>query len=384
MIKLTVNQGANSFLHTLQNSGQHPINAQDFETVAKEKIEVGPYGYVRSGAGGEETLRKNTAAFEKFSLIPQFFNNVSEIDTSVTLFGHTYPQPFLFAPIGMNKLAHEQAEIASSSAAAKYGVPFIQSTVSTFSIEDVKAATGDSPKWFQLYWSSNKEIAFNMAKRAEKAGYQAIVLTIDTVMIGWRETDLRNQFSPIKIGYGVSNFIQDEVFMKNIENDEHDTVIQGILDSIHHPTLSWEDIEELRQHTTLPILLKGILHPNDAALAVEKGIDGIVVSNHGGRQLDGVISSLEALPAIVDVVNKRIPVLLDSGIRRGSDMIKAIALGADAVLLGRPYIYALAYDGQAGVERLLDSITQEIKVSMGLVGASNIEELSKSSIIKDS
>lgn len=377
------NKKGDAVLNAIQSDLQFPINTTEFEEAAKKVMDFGPYGYVRSGAGGEETLRKNTAAFSKYSLVPQFLNDVSTINASITLFGRTYPQPFLFAPVGMNKLAHEEGEIAASSAAATYNIPFIQSTVSSYTMEEVKEATGDSPKWFQLYWSSNKEIALNMAKRAEKAGYEAIVLTVDTVMMGWREEDMRNQYSPLKLGLGKANFIADEIFVKGIENLEDETVIQGILDSIHHPTLSWDDIAQLRKQTTLPILLKGILHPKDAALAVEKGIDGIIVSNHGGRQLDGVISSLEALPAIVEVVNGKIPVLLDSGIRRGSDVVKAIALGADAVLLGRPYIYALAAGGQAGVEHLISSFIQEIHVSMGLIGAANIEQLGKSMIVKD-
>lgn len=380
---MTSNKKGNTFVQSRQGDIQFPINAAEFEEAAKKVMDFGPFGYVRSGAGGEETLRKNTAAFSNYSLVPQFLNDVSAIDTSITLFGRTYPQPFLFAPIGMNKLAHEEGELASSKAAATYNIPYIQSTVSSYSIEEIKEATDDSPKWYQLYWSSNKEIALNMAKRAEKAGYEAIVLTVDTVMMGWREEDMRNQFSPLSLGLGKANFISDEVFTQQIENLEDETVIQGILDSMHHPTLSWNDIAELRKHTTLPILLKGILHPNDAKLAIDKGIDGIIVSNHGGRQLDGVISSLEALPAIAEAVQGRIPILIDSGIRRGSDVVKAIALGADAVLLGRPYIYALAAGGQAGVEHLISSFIQEINVSMGLVGAATIEQLGKCMIVKD-
>lgn len=380
---MTAKKSGDTVLQTITGNENFPINAYELEEDAKKEMAVGPFGYIRSGAGGEETLRKNTEAFSKYSLVPQFLNDVSKIDPSITLFNRTYPQPFLFAPIGMLKMASEKAEIAAAKAAATHGIPFIQSTVSSYSIEDVQQETGTSPKWFQLYWSSSKDVAFNMAKRAEDAGYEAIVLTIDTVMMGWREEDMRNQFSPLKLGLGKANFLADEVFSANLADFEHDTVIQAILDSIHHPTLSWENIVELKKRTKLPILLKGILHPNDAALAVKHGIDGIIVSNHGGRQLDGVISSLDALPPIVDIVKGKIPVLLDSGIRRGSDVIKAISLGADAVLLGRPYVYALASGGQAGVERLISSFIQEINVSMGLVGAATIEQLQKCLIVKD-
>ena len=379
---MATNKTENALLQNITDSEIYPISFKELEESAKKKMSSGAFGYIQSGAGGEETLLKNTSSFSKLSFVPRFLNDVSTVDTSITLFGRTYLQPFLFAPVGMLKLAHEDAELAAAKAAAVYGIPYIQSTVSSYSIEQVKKETGNSPKWFQLYWSNNNEISFNMVKRAEESGFEAIVLTVDTVMMGWREEDLRNQFSPLKLGLGKANYEADEIFLASLPNQDEDTIIQSILDNIHHPSMNWNDVAELKKRTSLPILLKGILHPDDALLAIEHGVDGIIVSNHGGRQLDGVISSIDALPPIVDVVKGKIPVLLDSGIRRGSDVIKALALGADAVCIGRPYVYGLAAGGQSGVERVIGSFIQETQVSMALSGVSNTADLRKVRIIK--
>lgn len=379
---MTTKKTSEELLQNIATNEQFPICYKDLEADAKKKMSIGAFGYIQSGAGGEETLGKNTSSFSKLSLVPRFLNDVSTVDTSITLFGRTYPQPFLFAPVGMLKLAHEDAELAASKAAAKYGIPYIQSTVSSNSIEAIKKETGDSPKWFQLYWSNHKDVSYNMVKRAEAAGYEAIVLTVDTVMMGWREEDMRNQFSPLKLGLGKSNYETDEVFLASLSDHADETIIQGILDNIHHPSLDWNDVVELKKRTSLPILLKGILHPDDALLAIEHGIDGIIVSNHGGRQQDGVISSIDALPAIVDIVKGKIPVLFDSGIRRGSDVIKALVLGANAVCIGRPYVYGLAADGQSGVERVITSFIQETQVSMALTGVSNTGDLRNVTIVK--
>ncbi|WP_438313670.1 alpha-hydroxy-acid oxidizing protein [Sporosarcina sp. FA9] len=380
---MTRKKNNDSFLQTMSSSvdEQFPINFKALEEKASTLLSKGAFGYIQSGAGGEETLKKNTSSFSKLSIVPRFLNDVSNVDTSITLFGRTYPQPFLLAPVGMLKLAHEDAEIATAKAAAEYGIPYIQSTVSSYSIEQIAAETGTSPKWFQLYWSNHKEISYNMVRRAEKAGYEAIVLTVDTVMLGWREEDLRNQFSPLKLGLGKANYETDDVFLAGLPNKDEETIIQGIIDNIHHPTLNWADVAELKKRTSLPILLKGILHPDDALLAIENGIDGIIVSNHGGRQLDGVVSSIDALPAIVSAVNKQIPVLLDSGVRRGADIIKALALGADAVCIGRPYVYGLAAGGQFGVEKVIDGFVQEISVSMALTGVANTWDLRNVTIV---
>jgi isopentenyl diphosphate isomerase/L-lactate dehydrogenase-like FMN-dependent dehydrogenase len=360
-----------------------PFGFAELEQAAKQKLNAAAFGYIQSGAGTEETLRKNTASFEKFSILPTYLNDVSKLDTRVKLVGEIYEHPFLLAPVGMMKVSHEEADLAVARAAAKHDVPFIQSTVSSYAIEEVAAVSGSNRNWFQLYWSNHKPVSWSMVERAEKAGYKAIVLTIDTPMFGWRETDMKNRFSPLKEGCGKANYVTDDTFLSSLPDDHDETIIQGILNNIHHPTLIWQHVTELKKRTSLPILLKGILNPADAKKALELGIDGIIVSNHGGRQLDGVITSLEALPAIAKEVNGKLPILLDSGIRCGADVVKALALGADAVLLGRPYVYGLAIAGQAGVEQVLANFIQETQVSLALAGVSNIQEAKQVHVVKD-
>lgn len=359
-----------------------PICFADLEKAVAEKIEAGPYGYIRSGAGGEQTLRNNRAAFEKYSIVPRFLNDVSNVDTSVHLFGKTYPTPLLFAPVGMNGMVHDEGELAVARAAQFLNIPYIQSTVSTFALEEVAQAAPSATKWFQLYWSTNEEIAFSMAARAEEAGFEAIVLTVDTVMLGWREEDVRNQFSPLKLGYARGNYMNDPVFTASLPDDSFESYVQGVLQNVFHPTLNWEHVRELKKRTNLPILLKGILHPEDAKLAIDNGINGIIVSNHGGRQLDGVIGSLEALPAIAKVVNGQIPIILDSGVYRGMDALKALSLGADAVAIGRPFVYGLALEGQQGVEKVMTNLYDELKVSIALAGATSVKGLRNITLVK--
>ncbi|WP_320939161.1 alpha-hydroxy acid oxidase [Lysinibacillus capsici] len=359
-----------------------PICFADLEKAVAEKIEAGPYGYIRSGAGGEQTLRNNRAAFEKYSIVPRFLNDVSNVDTSVHLFGKTYPTPLLFAPVGMNGMVHDEGELAVARAAQFLNIPYIQSTVSTFALEEVAQAAPSATKWFQLYWSTNEEIAFSMAARAEEAGFEAIVLTVDTVMLGWREEDVRNQFSPLKLGYARGNYMNDPVFTASLPDDSFESYVQGVLQNVFHPKLNWEHVRELKKRTNLPILLKGILHPEDAKLAIDNGINGIIVSNHGGRQLDGVIGSLDALPAIAKVVNGQIPIILDSGVYRGMDALKALSLGADAVAIGRPFVYGLALEGQQGVEKVMTNLYDELKVSIALAGATSVKGLRNITLVK--
>lgn len=358
----------NIYMKNITTDSGFPTSFEEWEASAKEKMAPAEYGHIRSGAGGEETLRKNRAAFSNWSIVPRVLNDVSAADTSIELFGRRYAHPFLLAPIGMQRLADPEGDLASARAAAAHNVPFITSTVASFSLEQVAEASGSNPRWYQLYWSNDSSISLSMIGRAERAGYEAIVVTVDTVMLGWREEDLRNRFSPLRSGVGKANYVNDPVFMASLPDDSDASVIGGILQNVHHPSFNWKHIEEIKRATKLPVLLKGILHPDDALLAMEAGIDGIIVSNHGGRQLDGIISSFEALPAIAEAVQKRIPVLLDSGIRRGSDAVKAILQGADAVLLGRPYIYGLAVGGQEGVEKVIEQFSEETRVTLALAG----------------
>ncbi|MGM8213135.1 alpha-hydroxy acid oxidase [Virgibacillus sp. W0430] len=375
------NTKSDSLIKSMNETSHFPCIAERLEAEAKKKLPVTHFDYIQSGASGEETLHKNTAAFASYSIVPKFLNDVSNVDTTVQLFGKKYAHPLLLAPIGMLKLAHEQAELAVAKAAAKHHIPYIQSTVSSYSMEEVTEAAPNSSKWFQLYWSNNEAISFSMVKRAQDLGYEAIVLTIDTFMFGWREKDMHNRFSPLKYGFGKANYVTDNAFLNSLSSKDDDSIIQSILENIYHPSLNWDHIKRLKEQTNLPILLKGVVHPENAQEAVDNGIDGIIVSNHGGRQLDGVISSIDALPAVAAAVNRKIPILLDSGIRRGTDVIKAIALGADAVLIGRPYTYGLALDGQLGVEKVLEQFIQQTNVAIALAGATTIKEVQDLTIV---
>lgn len=370
-------------LKNIQGDKPFPICFEDLEEAVAEKLPAGPYGYIRSGAGGEQSLRNNRKAFTKYSIIPRFLTDVSEPDTSIELFGKKHPTPFLFAPVGMNQMAHEQGELAVVRAAEKLGMPYIQSTVSSYSLEEVADTAPAHTKWFQLYWSTNEEIAYSMAARAENAGFEAIVLTVDTVMLGWREEDVRNQFSPLKLGLARGNYMNDPIFTASLKDESFESYIEGVLANIFHPTLNWENIRELKSRLRVPLLIKGILHPEDARLAIEAGVDGIIVSNHGGRQLDGVIGSLDALPAIVKAVDHRVSVLLDGGVYRGIDALKALALGAAAVCIGRPFVYGLAYDGENGVYQVMQNLYSEFKVSMGLAGQRTVADLQTLALIRE-
>ncbi|HEY9578177.1 MAG TPA: alpha-hydroxy-acid oxidizing protein [Pseudobacillus sp.] len=360
-----------------------PFSFEEWEQKAASSMQAGGYGYASSGAGRGETARRNEEAFRKWAIVPRMLSDVSDADMSVTLFGRTYERPFLLAPIGMQKLAHSEGELASVKAAASLNIPFILSTVASHSIEEVASAAPTGSKWFQLYWSNNEEVSFSMVERAEKAGYEAIVITVDTVRPGFRDTDIRSGFSPLAKGLGKANYISDPAFMKSLKNSDEVSVAAAIMENIQSLSLHWNHIIKLKERTKLPILLKGILHPEDARTALEYGIDGLIVSNHGGRQLDGVIAAIDALPSIADIVQKRVPILFDSGIRRGIDAVKALALGADAILIGRPFLYGLAAHGQQGVEKVMEGFIRETEISLSLSGIADLSQIGRLKMVRD-
>ena len=359
-----------------------PVNFNDLQAAAKEKIPHENFEYIRGGASQEQTMRNNRIAFENYSFIPQLLNDTTAIDTNITLFDKTYTKPFIFAPVGMNKLEHPDGELAVVRAASKLGIPYSLSTVSSYSLEEVADAAPLHTKFFQLYWSADEEISFSMISRAEAAGYRAIILTIDTTISGWRAGDKKINFSPISNGYAKGNYVNDPIFQMHLSSGRYENYIDGIFKNINTPHLTWSHIEKIKNHTKLPVLLKGILHPKDAFKALECGVDGIIVSNHGGRQLDGVIGSLDALPEIVKVINGKIPVLFDSGVYSGVDAFKALALGADLVCIGRPYVYGLAIAGEHGVEQVMTNLCDEFVTTMKLAGLSSIDELKKVELVK--
>ena len=366
---------ADLLIQNIEDNEYFPLNFDELEAAVKEKVPVGQYSYIRSGAGSEQTLRNNREAFSRYSIVPRFLTDVSAVDTSITLFGKTHPTPLLFAPVGMNKIAHEEGERAVVRAAAALRIPYVQSTVASYSMEQLAEDAPQHTKWFQLYWSTNEAISYSMVERAEKAGFEAIVLTIDTVTLGWREHDIRNGFSPLLEGFASGNYASDPMFVASLKDDTRESFVEAQLANIHTPHLNWSHVRELKKRTKLPVLLKGVLHVEDVKQALAIGIDGFFVSNHGGRQLDGVIASLDALPAIVEEVAGRVPVILDSGVYRGIDVLKALALGATAVAIGRPFVYGLAYAGETGVKRAMQNIYNEFETSMKLAGMASIRAL---------
>jgi len=395
-----------------------PFDFQELERVARDKMSKAGYAYMAGGAGQERTIDANRRAFDRWQIVPRMLRDVSERDTSIELFGQKLPSPFLTCPIGVLEMAHPEADIAVAKATASLGVPMIFSNQASVPMEDCAAVMGDSPRWFQLYWSKSDELVASLVQRAEACGCSAIVVTLDTTMLGWRVRDLDLAYLPFLRGLGIAQYLSDPVFMRLLDEQQEEelavkpkinfTTIRNIISTVNkfpgkgffqklrsgkpmaavrqfiniysRPSLTWADLPMLREHTKLPILLKGILHPDDARKALDAGMDGIIVSNHGGRQVDGAIGAFDALPGVLDVVENRVPVLLDSGVRSGADAFKAIALGARAVCIGRPYAYGLAVAGQAGVEAVLKNFLADFELTMGLAGCKNIAAITKETL----
>jgi L-lactate dehydrogenase (cytochrome) len=355
-----------------------PVAAADLERRAIEAMGPQAAGYVCAGAGSEETMRANLEAFSRRRIVPRMLRDVADRDLSTSVLGTAMPAPLLLAPIGVQKVVHEDGELATARAAAAVGVPMIVSTASHFTLEEIAAAGGEAPRWFQLYWPSDPELLESFVGRAERAGYEALVVTVDTFIPGWKARDLQQAWLPFLNGMGVANYFQDPVFRAALEQppeEEPGAATGHFLGVQSNPSLSWDDLGRLRELTSLPIVLKGIQHADDAREAASRGIDGIVVSNHGGRQVDGALASLDALEPIAAAVGDELAVLFDSGVRGGADAFKALALGADAVCLGRPYLWGLALEGQAGVETVLKMVLAELDLTMALCGLTSPDQL---------
>ncbi|GIO70191.1 alpha-hydroxy-acid oxidizing protein [Paenibacillus sp. FSL M7-1455] len=362
-----------------------PVSFDEWENRAKEVLAAAPFGYVYGAAGAGDTHRGNVDAFQKYRIRPRVCSDISKRDLSVSIFGDRFPVPFLLAPIGVNTILHPDGELAPAKAAAKLGVPYILSNVSSVSMEEVAEAMGDAVRWFQLYPPKDHELTKSFLKRAEAAGFKAIVVTVDSTLLGWRETDLRNAYLPFLTGQGMGNYFSDPVFCSQLKESPDKNVKEAALKALeegNNTCFTWKELEYIREQTRLPLLIKGITHPDDALLALEHGVDGIIVSNHGGRQLDGAVATLDALPSISESIQGKIPIIMDSGIRRGADILKAIALGATAVLVGRPYAYALAVAGQTGVEEVIKHLMAETELQLAISGRSRIEEVDESLIMK--
>jgi isopentenyl diphosphate isomerase/L-lactate dehydrogenase-like FMN-dependent dehydrogenase len=355
-----------------------PVSVAELQERAREVLSVEAFGYVAGGAGAERTMRANLDAFERRRILPRMLRDVSVRDPSTSVLGTSMAAPVLLAPIGVQAIIHPEAELAAGRAAASLGIPFILSTAASHCIEEVAEAMGEASRWYQLYWPRDRELATSFLNRAEQAGYGAIVLTLDTWLLGWRPRDLQRGYLPFLKGEGVANYFSDPVFRAALEKTPEQDPGPAIglwAYQFANPSVTWADLAWLREQTKLPVLLKGIVHREDARRAVDAGVDGLIVSNHGGRQVDGALGALDALPLIREVVGKDLPVLFDSGIRTGADVFKALALGADAVCLGRPFAWGLALDGQAGVEAVLRCLLAELDLTLALSGYTNIGEL---------
>ncbi len=364
-----------------------PIAPEDWEARAQETLDAGAFGYIAGGAGGESTMRANLEAFERRRLRPRMLRGNRERDISVDVLCTPSAAPFLLAPIGVLSIAHPEGELGAARAAAASGIPFILSSAASHSIEQIAEAMGDAPRWFQLYWVNDRDICASFVERAERAGYAAIVVTVDTLTLGWRPRDLRNAYLPFIRGEGCAQFFTDPIFSARLDKPPAEDMLTAaamMLATFPNLALTWEDLGWLRAQTALPLLVKGILTAEDAELARAAGIDGVIVSNHGGRQVDGAVAALDALVEVRAELGADATVLMDGGIRRGADVVKALALGADAVLLGRPYAYGLAVGGQEGVRVVIEQLAAEIDLTLALVGARNVGELDESWIVASS
>jgi isopentenyl diphosphate isomerase/L-lactate dehydrogenase-like FMN-dependent dehydrogenase len=388
-----------------------PFEFAKLEEAARRNLSSEAFAYIAGGAGAESTMRANREAFERRRIVPRMLVDVSSRDLSVELFGRRLPTPLLLAPIGVLEMAHRDADLAVARAAAAEGVPMIFSSQASVPMEECARAMGDAPRWFQLYWSTADELVESFAARAEACGCSAIVLTLDTTMLGWRIRDLDLAYLPFLRGKGIAQYTSDPVFWRLVDAAEPEAgprprptlaalrtlvqiarahpgsfwtnlrsprplaAVRQFTRTYSRPSLVWDNLAFLRVRTRLPILLKGILHPDDARRALDWGVDGIVVSNHGGRQVDGAIASLDALATIAPIVDGRIPLLVDSGIRGGADALKALALGATAVCIGRPYVYGLALAGEQGVREVVRNFIADLDLTLGLSGYTSVAEL---------
>jgi L-lactate dehydrogenase (cytochrome)/lactate 2-monooxygenase len=396
-----------------------PVEPSALEAAAHRRMSPQAWAYVAGGAGQHRTVQANLDAFGRHRIVPRMLVDVGERDQSVELLGRRLPSPLLFAPIGVLEMAHRDAEYAVAEAARALGIPMIISTQGSVPMEDTARALGDTPRLYQLYWSREDAVVDSFVARAEAIGSDAIVVTLDTHVLGWRTQDLDLGYLPFARAEGIAQYTSDPTFrglaeqrstvqsteptprptpaavralvsmarhypgrfLDNMRSPVPRAAVETFLDVFSRSTLTWDDLDYLRRRTSLPIYLKGIQDPRDAALAIEHGVDGIVVSNHGGRQVDGAIGSLDALPGIVDQVDGRIPVLFDSGVRSGADAFIALALGAQAVLVGRPWVYGLALAGADGVRAVMEHMLAELDLTMGLSGVSTIDQITRDLLV---
>lgn len=403
-----------------------PTDPDELERRARRRMSPKAWAYVAGGAGSGATVRANREAFERHRLVPRMLRAPLERDLSTRVLGTDLAAPLLLAPVGAAGLVTDDADVRIAQGAHASGIPYVFSCQGSSPMEATAQAMAGTPFWYQLYWSTDEALVDSMIRRAEAAGAQALVVTLDTTMLGWRTQDLDLGSLPFARGLGIAQYTSDPRFMEvvrqriagqagtkgaglgvsartpidvariakggiatllsmarqhpgslreNLRSPQPRASVETFLDIYSNPGLSWEHIATLRERTSLPVLLKGILHEDDAKQALDLGVDGIIVSNHGGRQVDHSIAALDALVRIREAVGPEPTLLMDSGVRSGADLFLALALGADACLLGRPHVYGLALDGAAGVSAVIDNVVAELDLTMGLMGVSSIEEI---------
>ncbi|MEV7140423.1 lactate 2-monooxygenase [Streptomyces tauricus] len=348
-----------------------PTDLTRLEELTEQRLGPGPVGYVAGSAGNGSTARANRAALERRRIVPRMLRDVHERDLSVEVLGRPLPAPLALAPVGVLSIMHPDAERAAARAAAAQGVPFILSSASSTPMEQVAEAMGDGERWFQLYWAKDREVTKSFLDRAKASGFTALFVTLDTPLLAWRPRDLDQAYLPFLHGVGTANYFSDPAFQAGLAKPVHEdpnAAVMHFVSMFADPAKTWPDLEFLRENWDGPIVLKGVLHPDDARRAVNAGMDGVVVSNHGGRQVAGAVAAADALPRVVEAAGDRLTVLFDSGIRSGDDIFKALALGAEAVLVGRPYAYGLGLDGQAGVEHVIRCLLAELDLTLALSG----------------
>lgn len=352
-----------------------PFTYEDLESAAQSEIDGSEFEHIANGAGTNDTLAANRAAFRRRAIVPRVLRGAEQRDLGITLFGAEQAAPIAIAPMSFSYV-HDNGELAAAEAAAELGIPMVLNTIASVSMEDLVEQVPNLIPWFQLYWSEQWDLTASLVERAESAGYGAIFLTVDAPVLRWAPGDFET--TPLESDTHRPNFFEDPVFRSALETapeEDPEAAMDHLQRTIIDGTVTWNDLEFLRDNTSLPIVLKGILDPADAEKAVDCDVDGIVVSNHGGRQIDGEIAALDALPPIVDAVGNDIPVLFDSGVRTGADIFKALALGADTVLIGRPLLYGLAVGGREGAREVLLNMVAEFDSILGMTGHETVQEI---------
>ena len=360
-----------------------PVTYDELERTAHAAMSPEGRGYVAGGASSEQTVRANREAFDRWRIVPRMLRGAAERDLSTTVLGTAMPAPVMLAPVGVLGILHPDGELAAARGAAAVGVPMILSTLGSVPMEDVAAELGESPGWYQLYWPNNRDVAASLVQRAEKAGFRALVVTVDTGILAWRPRDLALGYLPFLRGEGLANYFTDPAFRAALAKPPEEDIQSAVgywIGMFGSLALTWDDLAWLRTVTTLPIVLKGILHADDARRAIDCGVSGVLVSNHGGRQVDGAVGALDCLPGVVAVAGE-LPVLFDSGVRTGADVIKALALGARAVLVGRPYVYGMALAGADGVRHVLRCLLADLDLTCALAGLRAVADIGAGTVV---